>query len=256
MFLLKLFRRVTSLTDQMILRHVNRRKEHSEEDTFFPLVFLCMLWIAALYVLRLEMNEPDKILNTILITAVAFCIVRHTKVSGTFLLAQIEATTLQKNNSAQRIREEANSLISEQESNSKKLLEALSSKYAKELRSEVLFELSQERSFLDSQMAELNLALIQAKESMNLLKEKEGVTRKKAAIAQQPLAQAQEQQKETGIIRQELKLECSALQDDVDKSEQSYAKNQEILSSLQSEIKQLKIRLENTQSQIKTYRNR
>jgi hypothetical protein len=240
----------------MILQNINRREKHSAKSTFPALLALCLLWFSGFDTLRKESwSEPEKILLTVFVLAATFCIVRYTKVSGNFFLAEIESTTSQINQSAHRIGEEANSLLSDQKSNSKKLLGGPSGKYAKELRSEILSELDQERSFLVSQIAELDLAVIRAKEDINLLRDREEVTRKRAVSAQRPLAQAEEQKNKVATLRQELEVECRTRQNDVDNSEQEIVKNKKVLSSLQSEIEQLKIRIENTQRRIQTYRS-
>jgi chromosome segregation ATPase len=162
---------------------------------------------------------------------------------------------LQTKNSAVRIHNEADSLLGLQKSNSKGMSEAAQTKYAKEIRSELLVELEQERLFLESQMEQLSLAVTQAKQSANLLHEKEQTTSEKAAGVQQPVALAREKKTNLADQRKELNQKCQILQNEVDKTANVLVEKNRILSSLQSEVAQLKNRLDNIQQEMSVRRH-
>ena len=258
MFRFRTLGRVVTSIDRMILQIISRRTKHSEESTYlFPIAVCCLIWLSFFdWMSRAgAIRDSEATALTVIIVAASFCIVRYVKVSGDLWSAQTESNILQTKNSAVRIHNEADSLLGLQKSNSKGMSEAAQTKYAKEIRSELLVELEQERLFLESQMEQLSLAVTQAKQSANLLHEKEQTTYEKAAGVQQPVALAREKKTNLADQRKELNQKCQILQNEVDKTANVLVEKNRKLSSLQSEVAQLKNRLDNIQQEMSARRH-
>lgn len=247
------FGRAVKTTDRLILRIQSQRTSYSQETTFVIPIFFCLaIWFSFLDALSGNRVSSDvsAIALTMIIVLISFCIVRYMKVTGDLWSSQTETNILQIKDNATRIKNEAEDAIRIQNKNSKSLSDSAQSNYAKEIRSEVIADLEQERTFQESELMALSLAVTEAKRSANLLQEQAKGAHAEADRIQHPLALAQEKAKSLAAQRGALNQDFRNMQNEYDSKAARVAELSRELSHLEGETAQLQRRLNNLQNEI------